>query len=284
MEIYADFISQFPDQIKQHVEQHTCSNMVLYKPQMFIEGMTIHSADFHIIILPEPPPDTYVNDKLQSFDSGKIIAVNPGDTWFCAQGHSTKKYLSLLIKPDLIDKVAEEMGFSGDIRFLKLQNRFSSGLMQAIRSFEKETERPDTFTLMLDCLGIQIVALLLREFKTNLSKYSAYLPDSDAYIALAIEYIQVFYSANITIEDICREISVSPFHFIRTFKQKIGLSPHQYLLSVRIEKAQELLRKRQHSMAEVANQCGFVNLSHFSSKFKDITGYSPSSYKKNFNL
>jgi AraC family transcriptional regulator len=104
----------------------------------------------------------------------------------------------------------------------------------------------------------------------------------DTYIDTAIEYIQTFFSANITIDDICGEINVSPFHFIRTFKQKIGVSPHQYLLNIRIEKAKELLCMRQHSVAETAMLCGFLSLPHFSSTFKTATGYSPSEYKKVF--
>lgn len=280
MDKYADFINQIPDQIKQNVEKHICSNMVLFKPQTFLSRVHIHSVDYHIITLHEPPPDSYFNSKLQHFDNRKIIAINPGDTWYCPQGHNTRQYLSLLIKPELIHMVAEEMGYSVEIRFLNLQNPYSSELIQAIRSFEQETQRPDCLNLMLDCLGMQIVALLLREFKTNLSKYPARLADHDAYVAMAMEYMQVFYSANISIEDICKEINISPFHFIRLFKQKTGISPHQYLLKVRIEKAQQLLRKRQYSVTEAAMLSGFINLSHFSSKFKEITGHSPSSYKK----
>lgn len=280
MDKYTDFMSQIPDQIAQDVEKHICTDMALFKPCTFIDGVTINSVDFHIIILPEPPPDTYVNDKLQAFTKGKILMVNPGDSWYCPHGHNTKQYLSLLIKPDLVNRVAQEMDFSGNIRFLQLQNPYSNELMQAIRSFEKETRHPDKMPLMLDCIGIQIVALLLREFKTNLKKYPVYNSDGDAYINSAIEYMQVFYSSNITIADICQEVNVSPFHFIRTFKQKTGMSPHQYLLKVRIKKAQELLRLRQYSVGEAAMLCGFVNVSHFSNKFKEMTGNSPSSYKK----
>lgn len=280
MDKYFNFMSQIPDQIANDVEKHLGTDMAIFKPRTFIDGITINTVDYHIVILPEPPPDTYVNGKLQTFTKGKILAVNPGDSWFCPHGHNTKQYLSLLITPELVKRVAQEMGFSGNIRFLQLQNLYSSELMQTIRSFEKETRHPDKMPLILDCLGIQIVALLLREFKTNLKKYPVYSSDGDAYIELAIDYMQVFYSSNLTIADICQEINVSPFHFIRTFKQKTGMSPHQYLLRLRINKAKELLRLRQYSVAEAAMLCGFVNVSHFSSKFKDITGNTPSIYKK----
>lgn len=283
MDKFSHFMSQIPDSIMQAVERHLCNDIALFRPQSYIAGRTMHAVDFHIIVPSVTPPDTYINNELKSFDSGKILAINPGDTIFCAEARPTKQYLSLLIKPELINKVAEEMDVSGDIRFIKFQNPFSSDLIQAINSFDKEVRRPDKLNLMMDCLGIQIVALLLREFKTNVKKYPACSPDSDTYIALAMEYMQEFFSANITIEDICSEINISPFHFIRSFKKKTGMSPHQYLMNVRIKKAEELLRMSQYSVREASIMCGFINLSHFSSTFKGITGNSPRDYKKLFS-
>jgi len=280
MDRYSNFISQIPKNVMTKVETHFCSNIAVFKPQVFIGGASMVSDDFHIIIPSVTPPDTYINDKLRSFQMGKIVAVNPGDTVGCVKGHSSKPYYAILIKPELINKIAKEMGHSGDVRFLKLQNAFSRDLLYAVSSFEKEVQHPDSIPLLLDSLSVQIAALLLREFKTNLKKYPSISPDSNVYVNLAIEYMQTFYSSNITISDICEAVNLSPFHFIRTFKQKTGISPYKYLLNIRIKKAEELLVLGKHSVAEVAMLCGFINPSHFSSKFKEITGQSPSKYKK----
>lgn len=280
MDKYFGFMNQIPETVMQNVEKHMCSNIALFRPETFIAGKLMLSEDYHIIIPSAAPPDTYVNSKLQSFGRGKIVAFNPGDTILSTGEGVKKRYLSLLIKPELINRTAEEMGHSGAVRFLKLQNFYSRELMQVIGAFDKETRRPDSFTMMLDCLGVQIAAMLLREFKTNLRKYPANSPDMDSYITISIEYIHTYFGANITIGDICSEISVSPFHFIRTFKEKTGVSPHQYLLKVRISKAEEILRSGRHSVAETAMLCGFVSAPHFSSTFKLMTGQSPSEYKK----
>lgn len=280
MDKYVSFLNQIPVEIMQKVEKHMCNDVALFKPESFVSGKLMYSEDFHIIIPSMPPPDTHVNGKLQSFNSGKIVVFNPGDTILSTGEGTKKRYLSLLIKPELINRTAVEMGHSGTIRFLKLQNPYSRKLMQVINNFDRETVRPDSFPMLLDCLGIQIATLLLREFKTNLKNYPVNSPDMDSYINLSIEYIHTFFSANITIKDICNEINVSPFHFIRIFKDKTGVSPHQYLLKVRIQKAEEILSYRWYSVAEVATLCGFVSLSHFSSTFKEMTGHSPSEYKK----
>jgi transcriptional regulator GlxA family with amidase domain len=64
------------------------------------------------------------------------------------------------------------------------------------------------------------------------------------------------------------------------FKQKVGMTPHKYLLNIRIEKAKELLNTNHYSVAETAVFCGFESITHFSAAFKKSTGYSPFEYKK----
>ncbi len=280
MDRYAGFVSQIPEEIMQKAEKHMYNDIALFKPESFVTGKLMHSDDFHVIISSVPPPDTYVNGKLQCFDIKKIIAFNPGDTILSIEEGTKKQYISLLIKPELVNRIAEQMDHSGSIRFLKLQNPYSGELIQAIGALVKEIGRRDRLPMMLDSICIQIVTLLLREFKTNLKKYPENYPDADVYVAVSTDYIHTFFNANITIEDICNEINLSPFHFIRIFREKTGVSPHQYLLKVRIGKAEEILRSGNYSVTETALLCGFVSLPHFSSTFKKITGHSPGEYKK----
>jgi transcriptional regulator GlxA family with amidase domain len=63
------------------------------------------------------------------------------------------------------------------------------------------------------------------------------------------------------------------------FSRKVGVTPYQYLLGVRMEKAKELLGNLNYSITDVAAFCGFESASHFSNVFKKTTGYSPVEYK-----
>lgn len=282
---FSHFLNQIPDHISQKVETHLANDLALFKPTMILPE-PLHTIDYHVIVSSIPLPDAYLGGQLKTFDRGKIVVLNPGNTFISTVALPTKQYYSLLIKPHLINRVAEEMGISGEVSFLDLQNPYSIDLIQAIRNLDKECKHPDSLPLMFDCISVQIAALLLREFKNNRinkRKFSAASPEGKNYVNVAIEYIHTFFSSNIDIEDICREINVSPFHFIRSFKQKTGYSPHQYLLNVRIEKAQELLRTGQYSVSEVAMLCGFVSLPHFSNTFKRIVGYPPSTCRKLFS-
>lgn len=276
---YSDFTGQIPETILQKTETYLSSNIALFRPSSYLGGIILEVNDYHMVIPSGCPPDTFFNQKRIRLDQRKIMAINPGDTVTCLDTTSTEPYYSFLIKQDLIHKIAREMGFYENVRFVDNLNPFSGQLLYVLKTFERECKRSDHIALMLDSLEIQIAALLLRECKTNMKKVFLRVDDVDSYIRRAMEYIRTYFSSNITIEDICSEIHVSPYHFIRMFKKKVGLSPHRYLMQVRIEKAMELLNSRCYTNAEIASVCGFASIPHFSSTFKEITGISPEGYK-----
>lgn len=90
-------------------------------------------------------------------------------------------------------------------------------------------------------------------------------------------FIDANYADKIDLNNISDEACFSKFHFIRLFKSIYGKTPHQYLTSVRIEKALQLLRADK-PVSEVCFLVGFDSLSSFSGLFKRIVGLSPSAY------
>jgi AraC-like DNA-binding protein len=90
-------------------------------------------------------------------------------------------------------------------------------------------------------------------------------------------FIDANFAEPIDISNIADEAFFSKFHFIRLFKKIYGKAPHQYLKTVRIEKAMELLRNG-HSVSEACFAVGFQSLSSFSGLFKKLVGANPSSY------
>ena len=66
--------------------------------------------------------------------------------------------------------------------------------------------------------------------------------------------------------------------FSHVFRESMGVSPHEYLMRIRIEKAQQLLRHNRFSVAEVAERTGFSGQNYFSRTFKRYTGKSPRDY------
>ncbi|NJN34951.1 MAG: helix-turn-helix transcriptional regulator [Saprospiraceae bacterium] len=94
-------------------------------------------------------------------------------------------------------------------------------------------------------------------------------------------YIDKHYSDKIDLDNISDEAYFSKFHFIRLFKSIYGKTPHQYLTTVRIEKAQQLLQ-RGSSVTEVCFLVGYDSVSSFSGLFTKNVGKTPSEFL-NFN-
>jgi len=92
-------------------------------------------------------------------------------------------------------------------------------------------------------------------------------------------FIDNNYANAIELDNIAGEAFFSKFHFIRLFKKIYNQTPHQYLTSVRIEKAKLLLQTK-IAVADVCFSVGFDSISSFTGLFKRLTAFTPSRYQK----
>ena len=92
-------------------------------------------------------------------------------------------------------------------------------------------------------------------------------------------FIDTHYHEIINLDDIADEAFFSKFHFIRIFKATYGKTPHQYLISVRVENARLLLKKGV-PVADVCYAVGFDSTTSFSALFKKMMKFAPSVYQQ----
>ncbi len=81
-------------------------------------------------------------------------------------------------------------------------------------------------------------------------------------------------------DELARQLNISEVYFRRIFKEKIGTTPHKYLLNLRIERAKLLLSDPALSVSLVAEAVGFSGPYHFSKAFKEAVGTTPGRYRK----
>ena len=95
-----------------------------------------------------------------------------------------------------------------------------------------------------------------------------------------IDYIMANLHRSPTLEQMAALVSLSPYHFARQFKAATGLPPHQFLVTRRVERAQQILRGRGSlNLAEVAIGVGFSDQSQFCFHFKRIVGVTPGRFR-----
>lgn len=101
----------------------------------------------------------------------------------------------------------------------------------------------------------------------------------EASLRTALDYVGDNLATKLTLAEIAREVSMSPYHFSRMFKLSMGFSPHQYVMRQRIERAKALLRGTDLPVGEVARKVGFSSPSHFAQQFRRFVGVSPRSFR-----
>jgi AraC-like DNA-binding protein len=104
-------------------------------------------------------------------------------------------------------------------------------------------------------------------------------PEEAAHLRRAKDLVDRSYAGPLDVVALARHAHLSPAHFSRRFKAAYGESPHQYVLTRRVERAQELLRNTDTSVTDICLDVGFQSLGSFSSAFTRVTGMSPTAYR-----
>ena len=130
-------------------------------------------------------------------------------------------------------------------------------------------------------LLFSLFALLTSSYHTSdsayIQKHHDYLPET--YFEHALQYIHFNYNKNIHIQDIADYIGITRSYLFHIFNKKLEMSPQKYLLNYRIEKAKSLLSTTDVFIKDMAHKVGYEDSLAFSKMFRNITGYSPSSYR-----
>ncbi|MFB9949113.1 helix-turn-helix transcriptional regulator [Rhizobium puerariae] len=93
-------------------------------------------------------------------------------------------------------------------------------------------------------------------------------------------YIRSNIDGSVRTEDLAAASRLSVSHFSKAFKQSFGISPYAYVLNKRIARAKELLLSSDESLAQIALACGMSDQAHFSRLFRNLTGETPSRWRR----
>ena len=139
--------------------------------------------------------------------------------------------------------------------------------------------------LYIESLANALTINLLRNYsgtKPQVALYEGGL--SDRALVRVTEYINEHVTQSIKLQDLAAYVGITQFHFSRLFKQSTGMSPHQYVMQQRIERAKQLLKKADMSIADIALNCGFSSQSHLGKYFRAMTGMTPRKYRQEQKL
>jgi AraC-like DNA-binding protein len=154
------------------------------------------------------------------------------------------------------------------------------------------TELLDLFHLLIKKVQIaelgyrQIISGLALQILGHLHTIAKYKPDGEngnsKWMMQGKFLLQESIDSPENLEEVLKDLPMSYSSFRKIFKEQMGISPNQYVLELRLDKAMQLLRATNMSINEIADQAGFDSISYFSRMFKQRTSISPKEYRAGF--
>ena len=146
------------------------------------------------------------------------------------------------------------------------------------------TKQSNTSRLYAETLINSLILHLLEHYCTTRSNLqesgSGQLPRYK--LKQVIDYIDADLDRDLSLKELATVVQMSPNYFSQLFKQTTGITPHQYVIRYRIERAKHLMQQNKLSLAEIATQVGFVDRSHLHRHFRRLVGVTPKTYFQKF--
>jgi AraC family transcriptional regulator len=250
-----------------------------------------HEFDWHI---PEPSLAVRLSGQTHKevrFDAGQTerFVRHPGQVRLLpadqhvrgyTQGIGTTRNAVLLLEPDWIARAS-----GGEFDLPRLDLRWTVDLqnpliLQALVALAREVEQPGPMgRIYAESLALVILTELLRHHAVR----PGALPRADGIASHRLrritEYIEAHLGEDLSLATLAAEACLSRVHFVRQFKRLTGFSPHQYVLTRRIERAAALLKNRDACLKALALEVGFSSQSHLTAAFRRVYGTTPGAHR-----
>jgi len=207
------------------------------------------------------------------------ISITPATVPLFAQWEDEDRFLEIRLASCFVENVARETldKDSGQFELLS-EFRKRDPQLEAIALMlltELQQESPSS-KLYIESLSNVLAVHLLRHYATTKPQVPIYAGGlSSRQLVQVLDYMNDHLDQDIKLLDLAALLGMSQFHFCHQFKKAIAITPYQYLLQQRIERAKQLLKQTDQPIMDIALQCGF------NSHIRQITGMTPTTYRAN---
>ena len=218
------------------------------------------------------------------------VAIQPGQVPVCWAWDTRLNYSVIGLDPGFLEDVALRVfGLQPDaFQLVPVEREHDPVISNIAGVLAREAVRADAGSaLYAESLANILAVHLLRDYAVRHQPDAAadqeggtgsvQVTEPSRPVLEAIRHIERNYAREITLRELSATVHQSPFHLARRFKQVTGVSPHQYLIEVRLKAARALLDagSGRRSLAEVAAAVGFADQSHLTRHFKRRFGVTP---------
>ena len=216
---------------------------------------------------------------------GSLLLGNAGQYFECGHDHAFgDRCISSSYEPEFFDSLVAETEITHS-KFSRLRvpliRELSSLVSRAVAGVReiREDEAHTHVGRRWEEIAIELAARALDAANVSASKKGP-PPSAEARITRVIRCIEAHPDWNHELASLAFEAQLSRFHFLRTFQELTGLTPHRYVLRTRLRNAAMRLVEDPAPVLEVALDAGFGDVSNFNHSFRNEFGMSPRSYRK----
>ena len=251
-------------------------------------GWTTHSHQELQITLPQANakawidcPITSTRSRAKQIEAGQSFLIAPGRPHYL-DWQQTAELTLFYLHPRFFSNA---IGDTVEKRYLEIDEplcltndaliQYIGTMFQYFRQSELATE-----SLYVENLANLLAIHLLKKY-SNYKKqfFNSQKGLSTKKLNLVLEYIETNLENRITLVDLATVAGVGKFYFCRLFKNSVNLSPYQYTLQRRVERAKKLLENSSLPIVDISYECGFSSQSHLSKHFRNMVGMTPTKYR-----
>ena len=214
---------------------------------------------------------------------GALLLGNPGHSFECSHDHSTgDRCLSFKFAPEFLEDVATAVPGARQAAFRLPRLPPRPDLLPVVAA--AEAARDDGDAAELEEIALRLAGAVAATLAEPARRPAAPSRSDERRISAALHRIERDAHEPLSLADLAGAAAMSPYHFLRTFRAVVGMTPHQYILHTRLHRAAVRLRRTADSISAIAFAAGFNDLSTFNRRFARIMGASPSAYRASAGL
>jgi AraC-like DNA-binding protein len=214
-------------------------------------------------------------DVMRSYEARRhAVFLTPADVPMVFRKDVPSRHINIYFQPDSFG----DLGLASTLSVsAPLINLSVPGMGPLVDELVDELQGPSLFNAdAADCLSRLVLVQLARHLR-----HARPLADSlsAATLVRLREYVLANLGQRVLVADLARQAGLSPDRFALAFKAQTLQTPHQFVMTLRVEHAAELLRNSTVSLAEVAHHCGFASQQHLTNVLRSQLGMTPGRYR-----